>query len=81
MGFYTMALMGMAPFGSLLYGAVADRIGVPYTMAGGGMICVAGALCCEYWRPVVRRLARKVFVQKGIIPEIATDIEMGSAKK
>jgi MFS family permease len=74
MGFYTMALMGVAPFGSLLYGAVADWIGVPYTMMGGGIICVLGALYFEKWRPVVRRFSRRVYVQKGIIPEIAQGI-------
>jgi MFS family permease len=29
MSFYTMAFMGTAPFGSLLAGSVAERIGAP----------------------------------------------------
>lgn len=44
MSFFSMSLMGMAPFGSLLAGAVAARIGAPRTVAAGGALCLAGAL-------------------------------------
>jgi predicted membrane channel-forming protein YqfA (hemolysin III family) len=44
MSFYTMAFMGMAPFGSLLAGVLAHRIGAPNTLLLGGLACVAGAL-------------------------------------
>src|SRR6185295_19416912 len=44
MSFYTMSLMGIAPFGSLLAGAVATRIGAAHTVAVGGVLCLAGAL-------------------------------------
>src|SRR5205807_10449772 len=33
MSFYSMAFMGMAPFGSLLAGFLAQKIGAPYTLA------------------------------------------------
>src|SRR4029079_4495316 len=39
MSFYTMAFMGTAPFGSLLAGSVADRIGAPHTLLFGGLGC------------------------------------------
>jgi len=76
MGFYAMAMMGMAPFGCLLFGSVAEWIGVPHTLLMGGMICTAGALYFEHWRPIVRRMARRVDVNKGIVPEIARGIDM-----
>ena len=44
MSFYTLSLMGIAPFGSLLAGAVATRIGAANTVAAGGLLCLAGAL-------------------------------------
>ena len=44
MSFYTLSLMGIAPFGSLLAGAVATRIGAAHTVAVGGLLCLAGAL-------------------------------------
>jgi MFS family permease len=43
MSFFSMSLMGMAPFGSLLAGAVARSIGAPKTLAIGGVICLLGA--------------------------------------
>ena len=44
MSLYTMALMGMAPFGSILGGALAHRIGVPATFMLGGTVSIAGAV-------------------------------------
>lgn len=43
MSFFSMSLMGMLPFGSLLAGAIAHRIGAPKTLAIGGVICLVGA--------------------------------------
>ena len=43
MSFYTMAFLGTAPFGSLLAGGLADRIGAPHTLLVGGAGCILGA--------------------------------------
>src|SRR5213075_1435270 len=42
MAVYSMMFMGMAPFGALFAGALAERIGAPLTVAIGGIICIAG---------------------------------------
>jgi predicted MFS family arabinose efflux permease len=44
MSYYTMAFFGAAPFGSLLAGALADRIGAPHTVIVTGAFCIAGSL-------------------------------------
>jgi MFS family permease len=44
MSYYTMAFFGAAPFGSLLAGALAQRIGAPHTVFVSGVCCVAGSL-------------------------------------
>ncbi|HJQ68161.1 MAG TPA: MFS transporter [Blastocatellia bacterium] len=44
MSFYSMSLMGMTPFGSLLAGGAAARVGAPWTIRAGGLLCVVGAL-------------------------------------
>jgi len=44
MSYYTMAFFGAAPFGSLLAGALAHRIGAPHTVFVSGVFCVAGSL-------------------------------------
>lgn len=43
MSFYTMAFMGMAPFGSLLAGGLASKIGSPHTVLLSGIFCIAAA--------------------------------------
>lgn len=42
MALYSMMFMGMAPFGALLGGAMADRMGAPITVAVGGVASIAG---------------------------------------
>ncbi len=43
MALYSMMFMGMAPFGALLGGAMADRVGAPITVAIGAVASVIGA--------------------------------------
>jgi MFS family permease len=44
MSLHGAAFLGMMPFGSLLAGSLASRIGAPYTVLGGGLICLASTL-------------------------------------
>jgi len=78
MSFYSMAFQGVAPFGSLIAGAVAARIGAPHTLMLGGSICVAGAALFAWQLPVLRKLIRPIYVEKGIIPELARGIHSAS---
>ncbi len=75
MSFYTMAIMGTAPFGSLLAGSLAKLAGTPATIFVGGISCVAGALLFYRKLPELRKLVRPVYVRLGIIPEVAAGIE------
>lgn len=43
MSFYAMSFMGMAPFGSLLTGGLAEKIGAPATLFICGVCCVMGS--------------------------------------
>jgi MFS family permease len=43
MSFYTMAFMGMIPFGALLAGWVAHHLGVPTTVLIGGIVTAVGS--------------------------------------
>jgi MFS family permease len=71
MSFYSMAFMGMTPFGSLLEGALASRIGAPHTLMIGGAICIAGAAWFTLQLPAIRSAIRPVYVRLGILPEAA----------
>jgi MFS family permease len=74
MSFYTMAFMGTAPFGSLLAGALAARIGAPNTLLIGGLGCVLGAVWFQRALPRLRQYVRPIYKEKGILPEIQKGI-------
>jgi MFS family permease len=58
MAAYSMAFMGMAPFGALGAGAAADRLGAPLAVAFGGVAVVAGGVYFAVRLPKVRVSAR-----------------------
>jgi MFS family permease len=60
MSIYSMMLMGMAPFGSLLAGWGAARIGSPATVLTGGIVCMAAAGLFGIFLPRVRSEARRL---------------------
>lgn len=78
MSFYAMAFQGVAPFGSLIAGAVAVHIGAPHTLMIGGGVCILGAALFRWQLPELRRLVRPIYVQMGILPEIASGINTAS---
>ena len=79
MSFYSIAFQGVAPFGSLTAGAIASRIGAPHTLMIGGLICVCGAGWFATQLPAIRKLVRPVYQQIGIIPEVATGIQVATS--
>ena len=79
MSFYTMAFMGMAPFGSLLAGSLANRIGAPRTLMLGGACCIVGAIWFLTLLPQIRAFVRPIYKQLGIIPELAAGIQAATA--
>jgi MFS family permease len=78
MSFYTMALMGTAPFGSLLAGWMAKVLGTPWTIFIGGAVCLIGALVFYRRLPELKRLVRPVYGRRGILPEVAEGIRTAS---
>jgi MFS family permease len=68
MSYYTMAFFGGAPFGSLLAGTLAHRIGAPHTVMVTGACCVAGSLWFTLALPKVRAVMRPIYEQMGLLP-------------
>lgn len=66
MSFYTAAFLGVAPFGSLLAGVLADRIGAANVFLIGGAACAAGALYISSKRPQIREHIRPIYARLGI---------------
>jgi MFS family permease len=78
MSFYTMAIMGVTPFGSLLAGGLAHRLGAPHTLLLGGAGCIAGGLAFAAILPRLRERVRPIYIQKGILREVAEGIGTAS---
>jgi MFS family permease len=69
MSLYTMAFMGTAPFGSILFGWLANIIGTPNTLIIGGTICILGAALFTYKLPKIRQSIRPIYIKLGFIPQ------------
>jgi MFS family permease len=68
MSYYTMAFVGMAPFGSLLAGSLAHAIGAPWTVTANGSAVLVGAAWFWTQLPAVRREIRPIYREMGILP-------------
>jgi MFS family permease len=69
MSYYTMAFVGMAPFGSLLAGAMAHAIGAPRTVIVNGVACILGGIWFTSQLPAIRKDMRPIYERLGIIPQ------------
>ncbi|HTK30219.1 MAG TPA: MFS transporter [Vicinamibacterales bacterium] len=68
MSYYAMAFFGAAPFGSLLAGILAHRIGAPDTVILTGACCLVGACWFAFERPKIRVIMRPVYEGLGLLP-------------
>ncbi|MGE5804267.1 MAG: MFS transporter [Ignavibacteria bacterium] len=78
MSFYTTAFTGMAPFGSLIAGFLASKIGAPNTLIIGGLCCITGGALFAKQLPLLKGLVRPIYVKMGIIPEVAEGLQHAS---
>ncbi len=70
MSYYTIAFVGMAPFGSLMAGTLAHLIGAQATVVVSGAACLAGAAWFWLQMPTLRRLLKPIYQQLGILPVV-----------
>jgi MFS family permease len=76
MSYYTMAFVGMAPFGSLLAGGLAHWVGAPKTVMITGTVVIAGALWFSTRLGKIRKTIRPIYEQMGILqPRQAVNVE------
>jgi len=79
MSIFSMSLVGMAPFGSLMMGSLADRFGAPIVVAVGGGCCAAAGLWFVRLLPRIRAAALPVLIERGIIPDPSGPAETSDA--
>ena len=69
-GILSMLILGVAPFGALAAGFLAERLGAPVTLAAGGLACVLGSIACSFNLPALtvqgRTLIAANFASAGI---------------
>ncbi len=75
MSYYTMAFVGMAPFGSLLAGTLAHAIGAPRTVIVSGVACILGAVWFWTRLAAIRTEMRPIYERLGIVPQSSPAIE------
>lgn len=75
MGYLAMTFTGISPIGSMALGVVEKYTGLPVIIFISGTCCILGSAVFEYYRPLVRKHARNIYIEKGIIPEIVVGIE------
>jgi MFS family permease len=78
MSFYTLAFIGVLPFGSLIAGAAASQIGAPLTVACGGGVVVLSGIWFSRRLHEIRTIIRPIYRELGILPEVATGIQAAS---
>jgi len=66
MAVYSMMFMGMAPFGALLGGALADRLGAPITVSTGAVASIVGAIVFARQLPAFRGEARQLIIAQAV---------------
>jgi MFS family permease len=71
MSLFSMMLVGMAPFGSLLAGWAADRIGAPLAVGIGGGLCAFAGLVFARQLPRLREAALPILRARGIVTELS----------
>ena len=68
MSYYTMAVAGATPFGSLAIGAVASRLGAPLTLVAAGLLCLVASIWFTTELPKVRAVMRPIYRELGLLP-------------
>ena len=67
MAIYAMSLIGVAPFGALFAGVVADRVGAPITVIMGAVACLGGAAIFGLHLPGIREEARRLIAAQQMV--------------
>lgn len=79
MAIYAMAFMGMAPFGSLMAGWIASRLGAPHTIMISGFMSMAGALVFFTRLGEIRAKVHPVYEKMRISQEVASGLQAAAA--
>lgn len=72
MSFFSMAFMGVVPFGSLFAGWLANHIGAPTTLLINGIFCILGSFIFAKQLPALRVFVKPIYTEIGIFSKSST---------
>jgi MFS family permease len=72
MSLFMMSFLGTLPFGNLVAGSLASKIGAPMTIVIGGVCCIVAALIFSQQLPRLRRLIRPIYTKIGILDKVSS---------
>jgi hypothetical protein len=85
MSFFSMAFVGVTPFGALFVGrflsphlalgSLDPMIGARRAMFVAAMICLIAAAIFATQLAALRKLVHPIYASKGIVPEVATALQ------
>jgi MFS family permease len=75
MSFFTMAVMGMAPFGSLLSWELTAHFGASGSVFIAGSCSLLSALLFASRLPSMRPLVRQIYIERGILPPVTVGLQ------
>ena len=78
MSFFGMTFMGAMPLGALLAGKLATVLGAPVTIMIGGLGCAVAGVVFGSRLPMLRAVARPIYIERGIIPAMTESAETGA---
>lgn len=70
MAFYSVAVLGTTPIGSLAAGAAAESIGAPRTIVIGAIVCMLAAGWFAIRRPKLIAHVRPIYIERGILAPV-----------
>ncbi len=76
MSFHAMASIGVMPFGSLIAGALAARLGAPHAVLLSAGCCIVGSFFFARKAPLFRAATRPVYMALGLIKEIPAGVDL-----
>jgi MFS family permease len=80
MSFFSMAVMGMAPFGALAAGWVTRHTSPLVSLLSAGGLCTVAAAGFAFYLPSLRPLIRPIYVRKGILKEVGDAVDVVSVE-
>lgn len=75
MSFFSMAVMGMAPFGAVAAGWLTRHFSARVSLFCAGALCTCAAAAFAVYLPLLRPMIRPIYIRKGILKEAATGID------